>query len=196
MLNIPGRRAYTCEGPTRRELMRVGSIGLMGLSLPHFFLWRDQAKAAGLHEIVHIAVQQAELAAFNATHRAKRSMDYRTKASADSRAIVGLSMGGGQSFSIGMRHLDMFAYVAPMSMGGGNATGIVSQIEPAKVKSQLKLLWIGCGREDRLFQGSETLVNNLKQKGIPCTWHPTEGAHTWSVWRKYLGEVTPLLFKA
>ena len=46
MLNIPGRRAYTCEGPTRRELMRIGSIGMMGLSLPHFFLWRDQAKAA------------------------------------------------------------------------------------------------------------------------------------------------------
>src|SRR5437764_3535727 len=46
MLNIPGRRAYTCEGPTRRELMRIGSIGLMGLSLPHFFLWRDKAKAA------------------------------------------------------------------------------------------------------------------------------------------------------
>src|SRR4051794_36100544 len=46
MLNIPGRRCYTCEGPTRRELMRIGSIGMMGLSLPHFFLWRDQAKAA------------------------------------------------------------------------------------------------------------------------------------------------------
>src|SRR5215469_16780017 len=46
MLNIPGHPCYTCEGPTRRELMRIGSIGLMGLSLPHFFLWRDQAKAA------------------------------------------------------------------------------------------------------------------------------------------------------
>src|SRR6195256_5397112 len=46
MLNIPGRRCYTCEGPTRRELMRIGSIGLMGLSLPHFFLWREKAKAA------------------------------------------------------------------------------------------------------------------------------------------------------
>src|SRR5450759_1761951 len=45
MLNIPGHPVYTCEGPTRRELMRIGSIGLMGLSLPHFFLWRDQTKA-------------------------------------------------------------------------------------------------------------------------------------------------------
>jgi hypothetical protein len=46
MLNIPGHPAYTCEGPTRRELMRIGSIALMGLSLPQFFLWRERAQAA------------------------------------------------------------------------------------------------------------------------------------------------------
>ena len=48
MLNLPGRRCYTCEGPTRRELMRIGSIGMMGLSLPHFFLWRERAQAADI----------------------------------------------------------------------------------------------------------------------------------------------------
>ena len=46
MLNLPGHRGCNCEGPTRRELLRVGSIGMMGLSLPHFFSWRDQANAA------------------------------------------------------------------------------------------------------------------------------------------------------
>ena len=46
MLNIPGHPCRTCEGPTRREQMRIGSIGLMGLSLPHFLLWRSQARAA------------------------------------------------------------------------------------------------------------------------------------------------------
>src|SRR5436190_8685064 len=46
MLNIPGHPVHTCEGPTRRELMRIGSIGLMGLSLPHFFLWTEKARAA------------------------------------------------------------------------------------------------------------------------------------------------------
>src|SRR5882672_6352702 len=48
MLNLPGHRGCNCEGPTRRELLRIGSIGLMGLSLPHFFFWRDQASAATL----------------------------------------------------------------------------------------------------------------------------------------------------
>src|SRR5881396_3182874 len=46
MLNLPGHRGCNCEGPTRRELLRIGSIGLMGLSLPHFFFWRAHAAAA------------------------------------------------------------------------------------------------------------------------------------------------------
>src|SRR5262249_4713945 len=46
MLNLPGRRGCNCEGPTRRELLRIGSIGMMGLSLPHFFFWRDAHAAA------------------------------------------------------------------------------------------------------------------------------------------------------
>ena len=33
MLVIPGRRCHTCEGPTRRELLRAGSIGMLGLNL-------------------------------------------------------------------------------------------------------------------------------------------------------------------
>ena len=43
MLNLPGHRGCNCEGPTRRELLRIGSIGMMGLSLPHFFFWREAA---------------------------------------------------------------------------------------------------------------------------------------------------------
>ena len=47
MLNIPGRIAgQTCEGPTRRELMRIGSLGLAGLHLPGFFLSQKAAQAA------------------------------------------------------------------------------------------------------------------------------------------------------
>ena len=48
MFNIPGRPGQTCEGPTRRELMRIGSLGLAGLHLPGFFLSQQSAKAANL----------------------------------------------------------------------------------------------------------------------------------------------------
>jgi uncharacterized protein (DUF1501 family) len=45
MLSIPGRCAYTCDGPTRRELLRVGSLGLFGLNLAQFFAWQKAAQA-------------------------------------------------------------------------------------------------------------------------------------------------------
>ncbi len=49
MLNIPGRFAgQTCEGPTRRELMRIGSLGLAGLHLAGFFVSQKAAKAADI----------------------------------------------------------------------------------------------------------------------------------------------------
>src|SRR5215210_2587927 len=50
MLNIPGRAGRTCEGPTRRELMRIGSLGLAGLHLPGFFLSQKAALASSIAE--------------------------------------------------------------------------------------------------------------------------------------------------
>ena len=45
MLVIPGRRRHTCEGPTRRELLRAGSIGMLGLNLANFLGWQKAARA-------------------------------------------------------------------------------------------------------------------------------------------------------
>jgi uncharacterized protein DUF1501 len=46
MLSIPGRPGRTCDGYSRRELLRVGGAGLLGLSLPEFLSWKAQAAAA------------------------------------------------------------------------------------------------------------------------------------------------------
>src|SRR3982751_2061363 len=45
MLVIPGRKCYTCEGPTRRELLRAGSIGVLGLNFAQFLAWQKTAAA-------------------------------------------------------------------------------------------------------------------------------------------------------
>src|SRR6266571_578697 len=36
MLSIPGKKGRTCDGWTRRELLRVGGAAMLGLSLPEF----------------------------------------------------------------------------------------------------------------------------------------------------------------
>ena len=55
MLNIPGYSARTCEGPTRRELMRIGSLGLAGLHLPGFFMSQKAALANEVIDTVQLA---------------------------------------------------------------------------------------------------------------------------------------------
>ena len=45
MLVFPGRLGNVCDGPTRREFLRVGSVGLFGLGLPHF-LAMEKVQAA------------------------------------------------------------------------------------------------------------------------------------------------------
>src|SRR5918992_125271 len=45
MLVIPGRTCTTCDGPTRRELLRAGGLGIFGLTLPQFFAWQKTAQA-------------------------------------------------------------------------------------------------------------------------------------------------------
>src|SRR5260370_22299197 len=48
MLTIPGRKGSLCDGPTRRELLRVGSVGLLGLNLANFFQWQNLQAASRL----------------------------------------------------------------------------------------------------------------------------------------------------
>jgi hypothetical protein len=44
MLNLQGSAARLCDGLTRREIVHVGSLGLLGLSLPE--LWRSRSARA------------------------------------------------------------------------------------------------------------------------------------------------------
>src|SRR5689334_6919670 len=50
MLVIPGKRCHTCEGPTRRELLRAGSIGVFGLNLAGFLAARKERRGAAKYE--------------------------------------------------------------------------------------------------------------------------------------------------
>ena len=124
---------------------------------------------------------------------------YRTIADRKHRAIIGFSMGGGQAGRYGLGNLDLFSYIGIMSagLGGGNDTEPLKTLaaNPGKANEQIDLLWIGCGREDFAFKGAKTLSDNLKQMGIKHTFHETEGEHHWRVWRRYLRDVSPLLFR-
>ncbi|MEQ8787503.1 MAG: DUF1501 domain-containing protein [Pirellulaceae bacterium] len=47
MLEITGNKIENCEGLSRRTLLKVGALGLGGLTLPQLLAWRSAARAAG-----------------------------------------------------------------------------------------------------------------------------------------------------
>src|SRR5438874_1791152 len=47
MLSILGPRGRLCDGPSRRELLTVGSLSLVGLGLPELLHRQAQARTAG-----------------------------------------------------------------------------------------------------------------------------------------------------
>jgi enterochelin esterase-like enzyme len=127
--------------------------------------------------------------------------NYRVHADADHRAIAGLSMGGGQALSIGLARTDLFHYILSFSgaIGGPfmNAEAEFSEAlsKPEILNSRLRLLWVSCGKQDFLYQANRHFVDMLKGKGVKVLFRETEGSHVWSVWRNYLNETAPMLFR-
>jgi enterochelin esterase family protein len=123
--------------------------------------------------------------------------EYRIAPGRENRAIAGLSMGGGQSLHIGFSHLDLFSAIAAFSAAVPTdfETRFAAALDELKdTKGKLKLLWIGCGRQDSLFERSQKLSDLLQAHHIRHTFRATEGAHTYTIWRQYLAEFAPLLF--
>lgn len=67
--------------------------------------------------------------------------------------------------------------------------------DPEGTNKKLKQLWFACGKDDSLLARSEQVDKVLQEHNIRYVYRETEGAHTWTVWRKYLAEFAPLLFK-
>jgi enterochelin esterase-like enzyme len=124
---------------------------------------------------------------------------YRVSTDRTDRAIAGVSMGGGESLSIGLSHLDLFGYVAGFS-AGLRVADIPNTFGPAvansaAVNDKLKLLCVGCGTENGLFAANRAFDAFLTEHQIQHMFHESSGAHTWMVWRLYLSELAPLLFQ-
>ena len=109
----------------------------------------------------------------------------------ESRAIAGLSMGGGHTIAASTLYPQLFDYICPLS-AAGNMT--VEQAQALK-KAGVKLYWIGCGREDFLFEGNNKLDAVLTEAGLEHTYYVNGGGHVWFNWRQYLNIFAQLLFK-
>ncbi len=121
---------------------------------------------------------------------------YRVSKEPRARAIAGLSMGGAESLFIGLNAHDRFGWIGAFSSGGlpDDDFSATFPTLDSRANTQLRLLWIACGTEDRLIDGSRKMRDWLKSKGIRHVGIETPGAHTWMVWRRNLASFVPLLF--
>jgi enterochelin esterase-like enzyme len=130
---------------------------------------------------------------------------YRTIADRDNRAMAGLSMGGMQSFQIGLKHLDVFSAIGGFSGGGGGFGGAAFDPKTAhngimananEFNNRMRLLWLGIGTaEGRMYEGLKNYHQALEKAGIKHVYYESPGtAHEWLTWRRCLHEFAPLLF--
>lgn len=124
---------------------------------------------------------------------------YRVSSDRTQRAIAGFSRGGGQSLFAGLSNLDKFAWIGSYSAyltPEVFAKYFSSLAEaPEQTNQQLKLLWLGVGREDFLYREAVTFDEYLKEKKIEHQSLVTAGGHTWMNARHYLTETLQLYFK-
>ena len=128
--------------------------------------------------------------------------NYRALTDKNHRAIAGLSMGGMQTQTITNTNPDKFAYIGVMSMGLMNDPRWVKYNEEEHKKqimdlknSDVKLYWIGCGKDDFLFESVTNLRKLYDDLGFKYEYRESTGGHTWANWRIYLSELAPKLFK-
>jgi enterochelin esterase family protein len=114
------------------------------------------------------------------------------------RAIAGLSMGGGQALAAALRHGDRFAWMGGFSSSLGWALPLVpaSGEAAAALNARTRLLWIRIGTDDyaSLVKLHRQFIADLKAAGVRYEYLETDGAHMWSVWRRYLADFLPRLF--
>lgn len=132
--------------------------------------------------------------------------NYRVIKDRKSRAMCGLSMGGGQSFYIGLRDPEVFANVGVFSTGmfGGisgasnfdletEVPGILTDTKA--FNKQFDVFFMSCGEQDPRIDYTRNIVKKMRDGGVEVLFNSYPGDHEWQVWRKSLHEFAQYLFK-
>ena len=136
--------------------------------------------------------------------------NYRTLPDRGNRAIMGLSMGGGQSLRFGLQNTGLFATVIGLSPAIRYPEDTYRKMfadlvaNPETSNQRMKLLMIFCGTKDHLVDASDAFDRFLTAGGIKHEYRRTDyeqmwpgrgDDHTWPIWRLNLRDAAPLLFR-
>jgi enterochelin esterase-like enzyme len=121
---------------------------------------------------------------------------YSVKADRESRALAGLSMGGGQSLNFGLGNLDTFAWVGGFSSAPNTRRPADLIKDHDATAKKLKLLYVACGDKDGLFRISENVHKMLDENKVPHVYRVIPGGgHDFKVWKSDLYHFARLVFR-
>jgi enterochelin esterase family protein len=132
---------------------------------------------------------------------------YRTMPNREHRAMAGLSMGGMETFTITLNHLDLFSYIGGFSGAGGGFGGasfdaktahggVMADADAFNKKVHLVFLGIGTAEAKQMYASVNGYHEALTAAGIKHAYFESPGtAHEWQTWRRCLHEFAPQLFR-
>ncbi|MEZ5071314.1 MAG: alpha/beta hydrolase-fold protein [Bacteroidales bacterium] len=110
---------------------------------------------------------------------------FRVSTDPSRRAIAGLSMGGGQSFYMGLRHLEAFDWIGSFSSGifggiPGSTFDAEAQIpgiltRPGRFNEELQLLYLSVGEQDPRMEHTDQVVGQFREAGLDLTYETFRG---------------------
>src|SRR3954471_23817856 len=100
---------------------------------------------------------------------------YAVKAERESRALAGLSMGGGQALNFGLNNLDTFAWVGGFSSAPNTKRPADLIKDHGEATRKLRLLYVAGGDKDRLVRISQGVHSMLEEKKVPHIYHVIPG---------------------
>jgi enterochelin esterase-like enzyme len=122
--------------------------------------------------------------------------NYSVNTDRESRALAGLSMGGGQSLNFGLSHIDTFAWVGGFSSAPNTRRADELLKDPADAAKRLKLLYVACGDADGLLRISQNVHNMLDEKKVPHIYVVVPGGrHDFKEWKNDLYHFAQMLFR-
>lgn len=143
---------------------------------------------------------------------------FSVKASAESRFIAGLSMGGYGALRLALANPGTYGHAASMSgavmigsqlvnnplrsasyqdemrrIFGDNPVGskhdLLHLAQHCSSGNLLPNLWMDCGKSDFLFDDNQEFYARMLAMDIPITYSVTDGEHDWQYWNRVLPNV-------
>lgn len=133
--------------------------------------------------------------------------NFRCIADREHRGLSGLSMGGGQTFFVGLSNTQLFSHIGIFSTGlfGGipgtgkpfdeedTIPGLLSNSK--QFNENLKVFYVSVGTEDQRIVPTTKTVEDFRNAGLDVVFETFPGDHEWQVWRKSIHSFAQHLFK-